>query len=142
MKRRMMRRRSRRRQGFTLMEVLLVLIILVLIGGTASLFVINMQRGAFVDAAKNQINQFQQALDLYRLHVGMYPSEQQGLNALVASPGDLSSPTKWRGPYMKTTIPNDPWETPYKYRVISAEQVQITSAGPDKTEGTADDITG
>jgi general secretion pathway protein G len=119
--------------------VLLVLIILVLLGGTATLFFINVQKSAYIKAAKNQINQFESALDLYRLSVGAYPSEGQGLNALISPPPENAG--KWEGPYVKTpTIPLDPWETPYKYTLVNADAIQITSAGPDKTEGTADDI--
>jgi len=139
MNRKRMRRRSRQRHGFTLMEVLLVLIILVLLGGTASLFIINIQKGAYVKAATNQIHQFKEALDLYRLNVGAYPNAQQGLNALIQAPAE--SAAKWEGPYVKTAmIPNDPWDMPYKYEYVNAEQIQISSAGPDKTEGTQDDI--
>jgi len=122
------------------MEVLLVLVILVLLGGTAGLFFINIQKGAFEDTARTQINQFKQALELYRMHVGMYPNDQQGLEALRVQPGDLSNPSKWRGPYIKEEIPLDPWENPYIYTKISEDEVQIRSAGPDRVEGTPDDI--
>lgn len=135
-------RRRQRRRAFTLMEVLLVLVILVLLGGTASLFFVRIQTSAFQDAARNQINQFKQALDLYRMDVGMYPSDQQGLEVLIAPPADLSNPAKWRGPYIKGTIPRDPWENPYKYSLLDAENVQIVSFGADRAEGTQDDIAG
>jgi general secretion pathway protein G len=136
------RRRSRRSGGFTLMEVLLVLVIILLLGGTASLFFVNIQTRAYEDAARTQINQFKQALDLYRMDVGMYPTEQQGLSVLHSRPGDLSNPAKWRGPYMKDEIPNDPWENPYKYIKHSEEKVEIISFGPDRVEGTEDDVRG
>lgn len=132
--------RRRRRGAFTLMEVLLVLVILVLLGGTASLFFINIQKSAFQDTARTQINQFEQALELYRMHVGTYPSDQQGLEALRVAPADLSNPAKWRGPYIKDEIPLDPWENPYKYVKASEEDVQIMSFGPDRIEGTPDDV--
>lgn len=132
--------RRRRRSAFTLMEVLLVLVILVLLGGTAGLFFINIQKGAFQDTARTQINQFKQALELYRLHVGTYPGDQQGLEALRVAPADLSNPNKWRGPYIKDEIPLDPWDRPYKYVKVSEEEVQISSAGPDGVEGTPDDV--
>jgi general secretion pathway protein G len=54
------------------------------------------------------------ALDLYLLDVGRYPTQQEGLQALVTNPGGLQS---WHGPYLKTTVlPNDPWGRPYQYR--------------------------
>jgi general secretion pathway protein G len=135
-------RSQKRRGGFTLMEVLLVLVILVLLGGTAGLFFINIQKNAFQDTARTQINHFKSALDLYRLDVGMYPSEQQGLEALRQPPSDLSNVAKWRGPYVKDQIPKDPWEMPYKYVVVDEATVQIVSFGADRTEGTADDVAG
>ncbi len=134
--------RRRTSQGFTLMEVLLVLVILVLLGGTASVFFINIQKNAYMDTARTQINSFKQALDLYRMDVGSYPTEQEGLQALLVPPASLSNPAKWRGPYIKDAIPNDPWDNPYVYRLIDANTVQVLSFGPDKMEGTADDIAG
>jgi general secretion pathway protein G len=136
------RRRQRRSHGFTLMEVLLVLVIVVMLGGTASLFFINIQTNAYKDAARNQINQFKQALDLYRMDVGMYPTDQQGLSVLHSAPTDLSNPAKWRGPYMKDEIPADPWENPYKYVKVSESEIEIISFGPDRVEGTEDDVRG
>ncbi len=136
------RPRRRPRHGFTLMEVLLVLVILVLLGGTAGLFFINIQKNAFQDTARTQITQFKQALDLYRLDVGSFPSEQQGLEVLHTPPSDLSNPQKWRGPYLKDAIPKDPWDMPYKYTIVDANTVQISSAGPDRQEGTQDDVSG
>ena len=129
-------------KGFTLMEVLLVLVILVLLGGTASVFFINIQKNAYMDTARTQINSFKQALDLYRMDVGSYPSEQDGLQALLVPPTNAANPSKWRGPYLKDAIPNDPWDNPYIYRVIDANTIQIISLGPDRMEGTADDIVG
>lgn len=135
-------RPSRRNRGFTLMEVLLVLVIVVMLGGTASLFFVNIQTNAYKDAARTQINQFKQALDLYRMDVGMYPTEQQGLAVLHSPPSDLSNPAKWRGPYMKDEIPLDPWENPYKYTLLGPDKVEIISFGPDRVEGTDDDVRG
>lgn len=129
-------------RGFTLMEVLLVLVILVLLGGTASVFFINIQKNAYMDTARTQINSFKQALDLYRMDVGSYPSEQEGLQALINPPTSVANPAKWRGPYLKDAIPLDPWDSPYIYRLIDANTVQVISVGPDKMEGTADDIAG
>lgn len=129
-------------RGFTLMEVLLVLVILVLLGGTASVFFINIQKNAYMDTARTQINSFKQALDLYRMDVGSYPSEQEGLQALINPPTSAANPAKWRGPYLKDAIPLDPWDSPYIYRLIDANTVQVISVGPDKMEGTADDIAG
>ena len=135
-------RSKRRQRGFTLMEVLLVLVIVVMLGGTASLFFVNIQTNAYKDAARTQINQFKQALKMYRMDVGMYPTEQQGLTVLHQAPSDLSNPGRWRGPYMEDEIPLDPWENPYKYVLLGPDRIEIISFGPDRVEGTEDDVRG
>jgi general secretion pathway protein G len=133
-------RRRRRRRGFTLMEVLLVLAILVILGSMVSIFIIGTQREAFRDAARFQISELETTLDAYRLHVGSYPSTNQGLEALVAPPADLQNPAKWRGPYLKKQIPADPWGRPYQYELMGPEQYRIWSWGPDGADGTEDDV--
>ena len=130
----------RRQPGFTLMEVLLVLAILVILGGTVGIYFANVQTGAYADVAKNQINLFGQQLELYRLHVGSYPSSTQGLAALREAPLDLQNPYKWKGPYAAADIPMDPWDNEYQYELLNPTQYRIWSYGPDLTDGTEDDI--
>ncbi|MCA9203138.1 MAG: type II secretion system major pseudopilin GspG [Pirellulaceae bacterium] len=134
------RNRRPRRRGFTLMEVLLVLAILVILASMASVFVIKMRKSAFEDLAKQQVGSFSQALDAYYMHLGMYPTTSQGLEALRAAPSDLRDPAKWRGPYLNKEIPQDPWGNPYQYEMSSADQYRIWSWGPDMQNSTADDI--
>ena len=67
-----------------------------------------------VKTARIQIESFTQALDLFYLDNGRYPTSSEGLSALVQRPGNASS---WNGPYIKTaTVPADPWGRPYAYR--------------------------
>lgn len=134
------RRRRGRRGGFTLMEVLLVLAILVILGSMVGFFVANMQKGAYEDLARSQIGMFESQLDAYRLHVGSYPTSNQGLEALRTAPADLRNPAKWRGPYAAKEIPMDPWGNPYQYELVGPEQVRIWSWGADIADGTEDDI--
>ena len=63
-------------------------------------------------AAKAQIELLGQALDYFRLDVGRHPTTQEGLNALMVSPGV----EKWDGPYLKKETPQDPWGRPYHYQ--------------------------
>ena len=49
----------------------------------------------------------------YRLDVGHYPSTEQGLNALLANPGNEP---RWQGPYLSKRLPADPWNNPYQYK--------------------------
>jgi general secretion pathway protein G len=143
----MSRRTLRSRRGFTLMEVLLVLSILVILGGTVSFFFIGVQKNAQMDAARTQISNYKTALDIYRLNVGMYPTDQEGLEALKVAPSSLANPAKWQGPYIEVELANDPWDLPYVYSTVQSGvaagemKPQIVSFGPDRTQGTEDDIT-
>ena len=122
------------------MEVLLVLAILVILGGTVGVYFAGVQAGAYADVAKTQIHNFETQLNLYRLDVGSYPSDTQGLQALREPPMDLPNPAKWRGPYADDEIPLDPWDNEYQYTLIDATQFRIWSVGPDLTDQTDDDI--
>ncbi len=85
-------RATRRRQrGFTLVELLVVLVILGLIATLAAPRVIKFIAGAKVDTAKVQIERLSSTLELYRLEVGRYPSEEENLVALVERPADAEA---------------------------------------------------
>lgn len=138
-----MRSRTRRRRGgFTLLEVLLVLAILVILGGMVGFYFAGIQGRAYSDVAKRQIESFKDALELYRLDTGRYPTNGVGLNGLLQAPADLPNPAKWKGPYIDEAIPADPWDNPYKYEQVSPTQFKIWSMGPDMIDGTQDDISG
>lgn len=137
----MLSRRPRRRRGFTLMEVLLVLAILVILGSLVTVSFVRMQRTAYINAAKSQVEMLSGAVDLYVLAIGSPPTQQQGLVALLQAPGELSDPAKWQGPYIDhQELPKDPWNHEYQYEAIGNDQYRIFSCGPDGAPGTEDDI--
>ena len=136
-------KRRRRRRGFTLIEVLLVLTILVII---ASLAVVNYnraRRGAKMDAALLGIKALETPLELYANDVGNYPETNDGLEALVYLPTGLTDETKWNGPYLKRSVPLDPWGNPYQYEWPARNQEDfpdIWSFGPDGRDQSGDEI--
>jgi general secretion pathway protein G len=133
--------RRRRRRGFTLMEILLVLAILVVLGSMVTVGFVQMQKRAYIDSARTQISQLESAVNLYTLHVGMPPSTQEGLEALLVPPAGISDPHKWSGPYLnRENLPIDPWNMPYQYEQVDADRFRIWSSGPDRASGTEDDI--
>ncbi|MFV8818308.1 type II secretion system major pseudopilin GspG [Haliea sp. E17] len=104
---------ARRNSGFTLMELLVVLAILGLLAGLVGPQVLNTLGGAKTKTAGIQIRDLEQALEMYKLDVGRYPSTAQGLQSLVEKPADASG---WNGPYLKSGVPLDPWSREYHYK--------------------------
>lgn len=77
----------------------------------------------------------------YQVSAGVYPSTQQGLDALVNQPSTAPIPKRWN--QIMKEIPNDPWGNPYGYKYpgsVSKSEYEIISMGPDGMEGTEDDI--
>lgn len=133
-------RRCRRRGGLTLIEVLLVLVILVIIGSLAVTAYGPIQRKAYVNAARTQINAFKTPLQAYRMDIGDFPATGQGLEALRSMPADVDE-MRWRGPYLDSTVPLDPWGQPYQYEYpgrYQPDQPDIWSLGPDGIESEDD----
>ena len=107
-----LRRASR---GMTLIEILVVLVLIGVVMGIVGGNFLGKGEKAKADAAKIEINQIGQTLDLYKLEIGRYPTTQEGLQALITAPSGV---TNWNGPYWKNgTIPKDPWGNEYKYTV-------------------------
>lgn len=132
-------RQRRARLGFTLMEVLLVLAILVILGSLVAMSFKNVISDADVKGVKGQIGNFEGAINTYMLHMRQYPTT---LQALTTAPADVD-PAKWKGPYLDKAIPLDPWGGEYKIRspgTFNPNSFDLWSAGPDKVDGTADDI--
>ena len=132
--------RGQKKNGFTLVELLLVLVILGILAALVLPKFTGRTEQARVTAAQTQIATFGTALDAFEVDTGSYPRGQDGLAQLVSQPSDV---TNWRGPYLKSDIPADPWGHPYVYEFpgrVNASGYDLRSAGPDGQAGTADDI--
>jgi len=99
--------------GFTLVEMLVVLAIIGMLTGLIGPQVMNYLSRAKADTGRVEIQNLEVALDLFRLDVGRYPTEREGLVALVERPSGIDS---WAGPYLKKRVlPTDPWGKPFGY---------------------------
>ncbi len=120
--------------GFTLLEVMFVVVILGILGALIIPNFIGRPDEARVTAARIDIQQIANALELYRLDNGYYPSTEQGLQALVSKPSGYPEPRRWnQDGYLKKT-PVDPWDEPYLY-FSKDRTMEVYSYGADRKEG-------
>ena len=124
----------RAQAGFTLIELLVVLVILGLLAAFAAPQVLNYLGRAKTDAARAQVQNIASILDLYRLEVGSYPAQQDGLDALLEQPPDAA---RWNGPYVKRRDAlTDPWGQIYEYRFPGEHGAyDLYTLGADRSEG-------
>jgi general secretion pathway protein G len=131
-------RTRRRRAGFTLVELLVVLVILGLLAGLAVPQVLQYLAKAKSATATVVVQNIDSALDFFRLDMGRFPTQDEGLAALVERPGDAA---RWNGPYLKSQdMLEDPWGNPYHYqRPGEHGRYDIFSLGADNQEGGEDE---
>lgn len=124
----------RRQAGYTLTEMLVVLVIIVMLTALVGFPVIRRLQTARSDTAQAQIRNFAQALEVYQIDVGAYPTSDQGLDALLRAPPDAPG---WAGPYLtRESLPADPWGRPYLYSYdAAADRFRIACLGADGREG-------
>lgn len=127
-------KRNAGEDGFTLLELLVVLAILGLLAAIVAPRVIGYLGSSRSQTAAIQIKNIVASLELFRLDAGRYPTEQEGLEALVKAP---SSVPVWNGPYLSdATALNDPWGKHYRYQVPGKHrEVDVYSFGADDAEG-------
>lgn len=104
----------RARAAFTLVELLVVLVVVTLLASLVAPNVLRHVGDARVITARTQIEMLVGAAEVFHLHVGRYPTTQEGLAALWERP-DAVEEVSWRGPYLRRAVPNDPWGRPYVY---------------------------
>jgi len=126
-------------QAFTLIELMVVIVILGILAVIVVPKITKRPEEARVTKAKIEISNLEQALELYYLDNGSYPTTEQGLDALVEKPQTGDIPEKWRkGGYLsKKKVPLDPWGHPYVYISpgIHNDDYDLYSLGKDGKEG-------
>jgi general secretion pathway protein G len=128
------RRITRFPRGFTLIEIMVVVVILGILAVLIVPRVVGRADDARAVAAKQDVAAIMQALKLYRLDNGRYPSNEQGLAALVTKPPGAPVPTNWKQ-YLDR-IPKDPWGNVYLYLNPGVRgEIDVFSLGADAQPG-------
>jgi general secretion pathway protein G len=98
-------------------------------------------RRAAISKARAQLAKLKNALSMFEVDTGSYPTSEQGLKALIQKPPGVED---WKGPYVEgKEIPRDPWGNPFRYSFPverSPLGYKVSSVGPDGKAGTADDL--
>ncbi len=116
------------KRAFTLIEIMVVVLIIGLLAGLVGINVMRYFERAKERTARAQLSMIQQALELYRLENGKYPTTDEGIAVLT------------RDGYLKgKSIPKDPWGSDYYY-ISDGTSFTLKSAGPDRAVGTEDDL--
>lgn len=129
----------RRARGFTLIEIMVVIVILGILAALVVPKIMGRADDARVTAAKHDIGQIMQALNLYRLDNSRYPTQEQGLQALVSKPTVDPLPPNWRSGGYLPKVPLDPWKNPYQYLNPGLHtDIDVFSFGADGKPGGTD----
>jgi general secretion pathway protein G len=134
------------RRGFTLIEVMIVIAIVLALSGLIGVALFRQRDAAKVDLVKTDMNSLKQGLKLFYMDFDRYPTDEEGLKALwdKTAIADETEAAKWKK-YLSEPMASDRWGSPWGYRQIGEHGDETTfdlwSYGPDKQEGTDDDLT-
>jgi len=128
------RRRTLGQAGFTLIEIMVVVFILGLLITLVAPRILGRTDEARQTKAAADIKAIEQALHLYKLDNGFYPTTDQGIEALVSPPTSGMLPRRWNPEGYLPKLPKDPWDMPYVFQSDGAKYV-ILSFGADGAEG-------
>ena len=104
-------------KGFTMIELMVVIVILGILAAIIAPRLVGRTDEARITKARVDITNLETALKLYKLDNGVYPTTEQGLQALVEAPETGTAPRNWReGGYLeKNRVPKDPWGNEFVY---------------------------
>ncbi len=124
-----------RQRGFTLIEMMVVVVVIGLLAAMIGPRLFNQVEKAQRIRIKQDVRAIESALKFYRLDSYRYPSQSEGLEALVSSPSG-SGAQRWNGPYLEV-VPEDPFQRSYGYANpgTHGKDVEVFSLGGDGVNG-------
>ncbi|MGB0669152.1 MAG: type II secretion system major pseudopilin GspG [Porticoccaceae bacterium] len=125
---------SRKNRGFTLIEMMVVVVVIALLGAMIGPTLFSKVQQAEETRVAQDIRVIESALKFYRLDNYRYPTQAQGLEALIKPPA--TGGDKWNGPYLEN-LPEDPWGVPYSYQNpgTHGKEVEVFTLGVDGQQG-------
>ena len=128
---------KKNKKGFTLIEIIIVVIIMSLIATLIVPRLFKKVESSKRRIAKTQIILIENAIKMFKLDTGRYPTTAEGLKGLMEKPAGI---TNWDGPYLEKGLPKDPWSRDYLYVYPGKNYIfEITSLGADGKEGGEDE---
>jgi general secretion pathway protein G len=123
-------------RGLTRVELMLALLVAALLIGVAAPRMMRRQEHPEASVARVQLEALHKALQAYRMDVGRYPSDEQGLQALAQPPADVDR-ARWHGPYYPDSPVLDPWGHPfaYQFKGTAGRGYEVFSLGRDGAPG-------
>jgi len=132
---------NKQQKGFTLLEIMVVIVILGVLAAMVVPNLIGNKDKADIQKVKSDIVALENSLDMYKLDNSVYPTTDQGLEALVSEPSVSPTPRNYREDGYIKRLPQDPWGNDYVLNSPGENgKVDILSIGLDGEEGTDDDI--
>ncbi|UTP73104.1 type II secretion system major pseudopilin GspG [Alteromonas sp. LMIT006] len=131
----------RHARGFSLIEIMVVLVIIAIMASIVAPQILGNQETAQLKKAAVDIQSLESAIERYKLQTNIFPTTEQGLEALVSEPQIDPMPRNYPAQGFIKRLPQDPWGN--DYQLISPGEVglvDIFSYGPDGEPGTDDDI--
>lgn len=132
-------------RAFTLLEVMIVIVIILAIAGLVTVNLMGTRSTATTRTVEIQLKSIRDAMNQFNLDFNRYPTDDEGVAVLwdKTKLSEDADQAKWRA-YMDTPTPNDDWGSPWVYRQVGERapegKFDLLSNGPDKEEGTEDDI--
>ena len=131
------------RSGFTLIELLLVVVIIGILAAIVVPKLAGKTEDARIGSTVAQMKIIQDALSRFELESGKFPTQDQGLMALIELPTAAPVPKKWTKSLEAREIPKDGWGNDFEYRypgTVNTDGYDLVSAGPDGQMGNDDDL--